>query len=188
MEAADLVVAEYATAWAARRLGIAGVDHVGGLTLMMRLLAEAPMRGWSVYLLGAEPAMSSTRWPCSCVRGRRGCGSWGLTTAISTGSTDSVRAELRAAPTGPALRGHGQPAAGALHCGSSRHTAASRSASVAASTCSRAEEGRAGVDARARARVAVPARQDPRRLWRRYLVTNPWFVWQVYRSAWRHRR
>jgi N-acetylglucosaminyldiphosphoundecaprenol N-acetyl-beta-D-mannosaminyltransferase len=55
LEAAELVVPEWAMAWAARRLGIHGVHHVGGITLMARLLEVAESRGRSVYLLGAAP-------------------------------------------------------------------------------------------------------------------------------------
>jgi N-acetylglucosaminyldiphosphoundecaprenol N-acetyl-beta-D-mannosaminyltransferase len=55
LEAAELAVPEWAMAWAARRLGIEGVHHVGGITLLARLLEVAEARGRSVYLLGAAP-------------------------------------------------------------------------------------------------------------------------------------
>jgi N-acetylglucosaminyldiphosphoundecaprenol N-acetyl-beta-D-mannosaminyltransferase len=54
LDRADLAVPEWAMAWAARRLGIPGVHHVGGITLMVRLLDLAAARGRSVYLLGGR--------------------------------------------------------------------------------------------------------------------------------------
>jgi N-acetylglucosaminyldiphosphoundecaprenol N-acetyl-beta-D-mannosaminyltransferase len=54
LDSAKLVVPEWAMAWAARRLRIPGVQHVGGITLMGRLLEVAEARGRSVYLLGAR--------------------------------------------------------------------------------------------------------------------------------------
>ncbi len=45
--------------WAARRLGRPPLHHVGGITLMVRLLDEAERRGWSVYFLGAGAAVAA---------------------------------------------------------------------------------------------------------------------------------
>jgi N-acetylglucosaminyldiphosphoundecaprenol N-acetyl-beta-D-mannosaminyltransferase len=55
LESAELAVPEWAMAWAARRLAIPGVHHVGGITLMTRLLTTAEAGGRSVYLLGGRP-------------------------------------------------------------------------------------------------------------------------------------
>ncbi|HEX7050688.1 MAG TPA: WecB/TagA/CpsF family glycosyltransferase [Longimicrobiales bacterium] len=57
LEESELVVPEWAMVWAARRLGRPGLHHVGGITLMVRLLAEAERRGWSAFFLGARPAV-----------------------------------------------------------------------------------------------------------------------------------
>lgn len=59
LEEADLVVPEWATVWAARRLGRGPLEFVGGITLMRRLLEEAAERDWTVYLLGAKPGVAS---------------------------------------------------------------------------------------------------------------------------------
>lgn len=40
--------------WAGRMLGLDVPERVAGIDLMWRLLAEAEMRGWPVYLLGAR--------------------------------------------------------------------------------------------------------------------------------------
>jgi N-acetylglucosaminyldiphosphoundecaprenol N-acetyl-beta-D-mannosaminyltransferase len=188
IEGADLVIAEYATAWAAKRLGIEGVAHVGGLTLMMRLLASAPRRGWSVYLLGARPDV---------VR--------------------ALAARLRAESPGLRLAGHHHGFLDAAREGAVRAELAQRRPDLLFVAMGsprqeqfmlRLEPGMARVaigvggsfDVLAGVKRDAPAwmrgrglewlfrlSQDPAHLWRRYLVTNPWFVWQVYRSAWRQR-
>ncbi|HEX6938352.1 MAG TPA: WecB/TagA/CpsF family glycosyltransferase [Longimicrobiales bacterium] len=55
LEGAELVVPEWATVWAARRLRRPALHHVGGITLMVRLLDEAERNGWTAYFLGARP-------------------------------------------------------------------------------------------------------------------------------------
>lgn len=189
MESADLVVAEYATAWAARRTGIIGVEHVGGLTLMMRLLAEAPMRDWSVYLLGAEAAVVEALAAQLRARAPR-LRIVGAHHGYLDGATEeAVRADLRAE----------RPDLLFVAMGSPRQE----------QFIGRLEDGMAGVaigvggsfDVLAGRKKDAPAwmrgrglewlyrlRQDPRRLWRRYMVTNVWFVVRVAQEAWWSRR
>lgn len=55
LAAADLVTADgQSVVWGARLYGIGVPERVTGIDLMEALLAEATMRGWSVYLLGAR--------------------------------------------------------------------------------------------------------------------------------------
>lgn len=57
---ADLINADgMAVVWAARILGHAVPERVTGIDLMERLLAVCEDRGWSVYLLGAESEVLS---------------------------------------------------------------------------------------------------------------------------------
>ncbi len=70
LESAEVVVPETATVWAARRLGISGVHPVWGVALMAALLDEADANAWTVYLLGARHPVLTTlcrrigeRWP-----------------------------------------------------------------------------------------------------------------------------
>ncbi len=54
VEQADLVNADGQSAvWGARMLGIPVPERVTGIDLMMRLIGEAETRGWPIYLLGA---------------------------------------------------------------------------------------------------------------------------------------
>ncbi len=59
LEEAELVIPEFATVWAARVLGVPGVEFVSGILLMRRLLEEAERRSWRCYFLGAQPAVVS---------------------------------------------------------------------------------------------------------------------------------
>jgi N-acetylglucosaminyldiphosphoundecaprenol N-acetyl-beta-D-mannosaminyltransferase len=55
---ADLVTADgMGVVWAARLLGARVPERVAGIDLMGRLLAEAAGRGWPVFFLGAEPVV-----------------------------------------------------------------------------------------------------------------------------------
>jgi N-acetylglucosaminyldiphosphoundecaprenol N-acetyl-beta-D-mannosaminyltransferase len=55
LAAADLVTADgQSVVWAARLFGIEVPERVTGIDLMEALLAESVERGWSVYLLGAR--------------------------------------------------------------------------------------------------------------------------------------
>lgn len=189
MEAADLVVAEYATAWAAKRLGMPGVEHIGGLTLMMRLLAEAPLRGWSVYLLGAEPAVVAALAEQLRVRapGLRLAGAHHgyLDEALGV----EVRAELATEPPDLIFVAMGSPlqerfiaslddthARVAIGVGGSFDVLTGQKKDAPAWMRGRGLE------------WIYRLGQDPRRLWRRYLVTNTWFVLGVAREALLSRR
>jgi N-acetylglucosaminyldiphosphoundecaprenol N-acetyl-beta-D-mannosaminyltransferase len=189
MEAADLVVAEYATAWAARRLGVAGVDHIGGLTLMMRLLAEAPLRGWRVYLLGAEAAVVDALAARLRARAPRLQIVGVHHGYFDDGSADVVRASLRAARPDLLFVAMGSPrqerfiaglddahAGVAIGVGGSFDVLAGRKRDAP-----RWMRGR-GLE------WLYRLGQDPRRLWRRYLVTNAWFAFGVAREALRRPR
>jgi len=52
---ADLVVPEWAVVWAARRLGIQGVPHSGGVIIAKEFPPVAVQRGIRPYFLGATP-------------------------------------------------------------------------------------------------------------------------------------
>jgi N-acetylglucosaminyldiphosphoundecaprenol N-acetyl-beta-D-mannosaminyltransferase len=189
IEEADLVIAEYATAWGAKRLGIDGVTHVGGLTLMMRLLATAPQRGWSVYLLGARPDV------VGALVARLRAESPRLNLAgqhhgyLDAAREEQVRAELAERQPDLLFVGMGSPRQEQfmvrLEPGMARVAiGVGGSFDVLAGAKRDAPPWMRGRGLEWLFRLA----QDPANLWRRYLVTNPWFVWQVYRSAWRHRR
>jgi N-acetylglucosaminyldiphosphoundecaprenol N-acetyl-beta-D-mannosaminyltransferase len=190
METADTVVAEYATAWAAERLGIDGVAHVGGITLMMRLLAEAPLRGWSVYLLGAEPdvvAALAERLRSRAPRLRLVGAHHGY---LDAAAEARVRRELAERCPDLLFVAMGSPRQerfiGSLDDGSARVAiGVGGSFDVLAGRKRDAPAWLRGRGLEWLFRLA----QDPRALLKRYLVTNTWFVLRVLREAvWTRRR
>lgn len=186
---AELVVPEWATVWAGRLLGREGLHHVGGITLMARLLEEAERRGWSCFFLGARPEVVSA-----------------LATRLA-----SERPALRIAGMH-----HGYMDDGARREVLSRLPAVRPDLLFVAMGSPRQEylmselpEGAARVvlgvggsfDVLAGLKKDAPGwarghglewlyrlAQDPRRLWRRYLVTNSWFVAKVLGEGLRTRR
>lgn len=184
LDAADLVVPEFAMVWAARRLKRRGIRHVGGIRLMQRLLEEAEREGWSVYFLGARPEVVEGLVAVQR-RERPGLRIAGWHHGYLDGSLDArVRAELAdlrpdllfvamgsplqeywltADPAGPAARV-------ALGVGGSFDVLAGLKRDAPVWMRGRGLE------------WLFRLSQDPRRLWKRYLVTNSWFVRSVLRE------
>lgn len=185
LESAELAVPEWAMAWAARRLGIDGVHHVGGITLMERLLEVAETRGRTVYLLGAAPDVVETlvaqlRRDRPALRlvgwhhGYLDAASWEavidelgvLEPDLLFVAMGSPLQELRIAELAdrlPTLRV-------AMGVGGSFDVLAGRKKDAPAWARGRGLE------------WLYRLAQDPTRLWRRYLVTNSWFVATVVRD------
>ncbi|MGH7476960.1 MAG: WecB/TagA/CpsF family glycosyltransferase [Longimicrobiales bacterium] len=193
LERAELLVSEYATAWAARRLGLDGVRNIGGIRLLVRLLREAEARGWSVYFLGARQAVLGAMLgrlghthPGLRVVGARD-GYWGGRRGGGAGFEGAewarVVAELERVAPDLLFVGMGSPlqervigrlpaAAAGVAMG------VGGSFDVLAGVRRDAPEWARGNGLEWLYRLA----QDPRRLWRRYLVTNTWVVWSVARE------
>ena len=77
LEDADVVAAETSVVWAARTLGLQGVEPAWGVALMERFLDRASEGGWRVFLLGAREEVNAAlaarcrdRWPGVRVVGR----------------------------------------------------------------------------------------------------------------------
>jgi N-acetylglucosaminyldiphosphoundecaprenol N-acetyl-beta-D-mannosaminyltransferase len=186
LASAELAVPEWAMAWAARRLGMEGIHHVGGITLMARTLEMAEARGRSVYLLGAAPEV------VGALAARLGQERPGLRlVGWHHGYLDNVEAwEAVVAEIGRA-----RPDLLFVAMGSPLQEM--RIAELAARLPTlRVAMGVGGsFDVMAGLKRDAPrwARgrglewlyrlaQDPRRLWRRYLITNSWFVAAVLRQ------
>ncbi|HEX7120550.1 MAG TPA: WecB/TagA/CpsF family glycosyltransferase [Longimicrobiales bacterium] len=181
LEAAELVVPEWATVWAARRLRRPTLHHVGGFTLMVRLLDEAERRGWSTYYLGATAEVVD-RLVARLRRERPKLRIVGHHHGYLDAALDrSVRREIAAARPELLFVAMGSPlqeywiddawpelgASVALGVGGSFDVLAGVKADAPAWARGRGLEWLH--------RLA----QDPRRYWRRYLVTNAWFVGAV---------
>jgi N-acetylglucosaminyldiphosphoundecaprenol N-acetyl-beta-D-mannosaminyltransferase len=191
LDTADLAVPEWAMAWAARRLGIDGVHHVGGITLMARLLEVAEGRGRTVFLLGARPdvvdalarRLGRERPALRLVGWHHGylddAGWEGV-----VGEIGAARPDLLFVAMGSPLQEHRIAELAdrlptlrvAMGVGGSFDVLAGLKKDAPAWARGRGLE------------WVYRLAQDPRRLWRRYLVTNPWFVATVLRERLAMRR
>jgi N-acetylglucosaminyldiphosphoundecaprenol N-acetyl-beta-D-mannosaminyltransferase len=186
---AELVIPEWAMVWAAERLGVAGVHHIGGITLMARLLEEAEGAGWSVYLLGARPEVVEAL-AARLRRERPELRLVGWHHGYLDGASGprvreelaTLRPDLLFVAMGSPLQEYwiddawgGPGARVALGVGGSFDVLAGLKRDAPGWARGRGLE------------WAYRLAQDPRRLWRRYLVTNGWFVWRVWRERWRGR-
>ena len=183
LDTAELVVAESSTVWAARRLGLRGVEPVWGVELMGRLLTEASARGWSVFLLGARPEVVerlrtriSERWPGARVVGARD-GFFGPDEA------DAVREQVVGSDADLLIVAMGSPRQERFIASLPRDAAPRVRIGVGGSF-----DVHAGLKRDAPGWVRgsgfewlYRALQSPR-LFRRYLVVNPWFVLRVVRQ------
>ncbi len=188
LEAAELVIPEYATVWAAGLLGRTGIVQVGGITLMKRLLPEAARRGWSCYFLGArapvvEAMVRRLRADLPALR----VAGWhhGY---LDEGARERIREELRRLRPDLLFVAMGSPLQeyfiDALPADSARVAlGVGGSFDVLAGLKRDAPEWLRGSGFEWVFRLA----QDPGHLWRRYLVTNSWFIARVVRERWSER-
>lgn len=180
MEAAELVVAETAVVWAARVLGRSGVRPAWGVALMARLLEEAAREGWSVYLLGATEDVNERAARAATER------HVGLRLAgrhhgyLDDDTAERVRRELAELRPDLLFVAMGSPL-------QERFIASlpPRGGPTVAMGVGGSFDVMAGLRREAPAWVRgtgmewlYRSLQDPG-LWRRYAVTNPWFVWCV---------
>ncbi len=178
--------------WAARLLGAPLPERVAGSDLMWPLAERAARAGWRVYLLGAGPGVAEAA--AAALRRRLGLAVVGTDApAIRLeGPDESAAALARIQATRPQLL---LVALGApkqeiwLH----RHrTALAGVVSLGIGAGLDFVAGRVPRAPRWMARAGLEwawrLAREPRRLWRRYLVDDPWFAVVLWR-AWRaHRR
>jgi N-acetylglucosaminyldiphosphoundecaprenol N-acetyl-beta-D-mannosaminyltransferase len=179
LESAELAVPEWAMAWAARRLGLEGVHHVGGITLMARVLELAEARGRSVYLLGGK------RDVVEALAGRLARERPGLqVVGWRDGYPDDDGWEATVAEIG-ALRpdllfvAMGSPLQELRIAELAERVPTLRVAMGVGGSFDVLSGQKRDAPAWARGRGLewlYRLAQDPARLWRRYLVTNAWFL------------
>lgn len=148
------------------------------------LLDHAAAAGWSVYILGARPGVAESVADVLKTRHR------GLTIAgtmhghFSTAEEDDVVARIRTTGPGLLLVGMGNPLQERFLARRLKDTGARVGLGVGAYL-----DFQVGEVTRAPAwmnRVGIEwvhrLVQEPRRMWRRYLLGNPLFVWRVLKS------
>lgn len=173
--------------WAGRVLGVPVPERVAGIDLMHRLLAEAESRAWPVYFLGArqevlEACVSRIRalHPCLEIAGMRN----GYFDA-----DDAVAAEIAASGARVLFVGISSPrkewflAEQLKSMGPVFAMGVGGSFDVIAGLTARAPRWMQRVGLEWLYRLL----QEPRRMWKRYLVGNTRFLLLTY-SEWRRRR
>ena len=174
---AHLVTADgQAVVWASRLLGAAVPERVAGVDLMERLIAHAAARGYSIYFLGARQeiveacaALATERFPALRIVGARD----GYFT-----DEDAVVAGIRAVAPDIVFLGFGTPAKEYFmrrryrELGVPFVMGVGGSFDVYAGAIKRAPAWlqRAGLE------WAFRVAQEPRRMWKRYLLGNSRFV------------
>lgn len=177
-----LVLPEWSVYWASNVLGTPLRGYVLGIVLAQMVFERAARIGHRLFLVGAAPGVlerivetASFRWPGLLIVGHHD--------GYFTDST-LVHQEIRAARPDILLVGMGSPRQELWIASSLEAMAVPVSIGVGGSF-----DVIAGVrpDAPAWARGhglewAWRLAQNPRNLWKRYLVTNPWFVWRLLRA------
>jgi N-acetylglucosaminyldiphosphoundecaprenol N-acetyl-beta-D-mannosaminyltransferase len=190
VEGCELVSADgMAIVWASRLLGDPLPERVNGTDLMLRLLGVAERRGWSVYVLGAKPdvlerALARIRaaHPGLRIAGARdGYFSDEESAAVAEAVREAAPDLLFVAMSSPRkevwLAGHGRGLGVPLVMG------VGGSIDIVAGVTRRAPRWMQAAGLEWLFRLA----QEPRRLGRRYLVTNAQFLGLLGRELLRRR-
>lgn len=184
LQRSDLIIPEWAVVWGAARVGTPLRGHVGGISLMQRLLAAAPSRGWSVFFLGSRAEVVAAA-------AQRARGQWpGLRVVgchhgyFAPSETEAVVEEIRLASPDLLFLAMGSPKQEYWMGDWARASGAKVTLGVGGS-----------LDVLSGAKPDTPSwirgtgfewlfrlALDPRNLWKRYLLTNSWFVASVLRE------
>ena len=178
---AELVIPEYAIVWGARVLGTPLVEHVGGIMLMRRILRAAIEKDYKLYFLGAKPSVIE-----AMVRRLK---SEMPTLAISGwhhgyfDSKDEIVAQINKSGADILFIAMGTP---------KQEYFVRDNFEILQVPVMMGVGGSFDVLAGIRRETPPSLRrgfewiyrlaQDPKNLWKRYLTSNPWFVWQVYKA------
>ena len=183
--AAGLVVPEYAVVWAGQVLGTPLKEHLGGIMLLQALLAEASDQGYRLFFLGARPPVVETM--VERIRRRRPrlqIAGWHH--GYFQGRDEQIVELIRASRADVLFAALGVPRQEFWLDQHLRRLAVPVAMGVGGSF-----DVLAGVkrDAPGWARGhglewLYRLWQQPSAYWRRYAVTNPWFVVQVLRAKW----
>jgi N-acetylglucosaminyldiphosphoundecaprenol N-acetyl-beta-D-mannosaminyltransferase len=185
-EAAGLCLADgKPLVWASRLLGWPLPEKVSGADLIVPLAERAAARGWRVYLLGAGPGVAEKA--AELLRLRYGIGVVGTDAPIveaDGASQDGVVARIRTARPHLVLVALGAPKQELFIHRTADDLRPAVALGIGAGldfftgTVKRAPRwmSEAGME------WLYRLGQEPRRLWRRYLINDPWFLATLYRG------
>jgi N-acetylglucosaminyldiphosphoundecaprenol N-acetyl-beta-D-mannosaminyltransferase len=179
-----LVLPEWAMVWASRRLGRPVRGHIGGVTLLQAFLPVAARHGYRLFLFGARPAVveALARHVIAAFPGLELAGyHHGY---VSPAEEPALIETIEASRADFLLVAMGTPkqelwiAKYKAELGVPVTMGVGGSFDVLAGLKSDTPDWARGRGLEWLYRLAL----DPRNLWKRYLLTNPWFVYQVLRE------
>lgn len=184
LAAADIVTADgQSVVWGARLFGIRVPERVTGIDLMEALLERAGRAGWSVYLLGARRSVVARLAERLTARGISVAGA--RDGYFAAEASEEVAAEVAASGAQLLFVGMPSPRKERFIIGAARPAGVPFSIGVGGSFDVLAGELRRAPRLLQRLGLEWAFRllQEPRRLFRRYAVTNARYLWLMLRSA-----
>lgn len=188
---ADLVIPEWAVVWGARQLGLPPLEHIGGIMLVRAFMPFATEKGLRFYLLGSKQEVVHTlaekllmEYPNLKLAGFH----HGYLT--KPGIEEEVILHIQQTKPDILLVGMGSPKQEYWIDSNRSRLGVSVSMGVGGSFDVLAGLKKDTPDwARGRGlEWLYRLLHDPGPYWRRYLVTNTWFVWQVMKARWMKKR
>lgn len=184
---ADLVIPEWAVVWGAKQLGLPLLEHIGGIMLVRAFMPFAAEKGLRPYLLGSKQEVVRTlakklliEYPGLKLAGFH----HGYLT--KPGIEEEVILHIQQTKPDILLVGMGSPKqeywidSNCSQLGVPVNMGVGGSFDVLAGLKKDTPDWARGQGLEWLYRLS----QDPGPYWRRYLVTNIWFVWQVMKARW----
>jgi len=184
VRASTLVLPEWAMVWASRKLGRPVRGHIGGVTLLQAFLPIAAAHGYRLFFFGARPAVveALAKHTVSAYPGLELAGyHHGY---VSPADEPALLEQIKTSRADFLLVAMGTPkqelwiAQHKAELGVPVTIGVGGSFDVLAGLKTDTPSWARGHGLEWLYRLAL----DPRNLWRRYLITNPWFVYQVLRE------
>ncbi|PJA30408.1 MAG: glycosyltransferase [candidate division Zixibacteria bacterium CG_4_9_14_3_um_filter_46_8] len=181
----DMVIPEYAVIWGANQLKIKLAEHIGGIMLMRSILEKAPFKNYKIYFLGAKEEVV-TEMVKRLKREHRDLNITGYHHGYFTSENDrEIIEDIRSKCPDILLVAMGTPKQEVwiddhfeelnvpvvMGVGGSFDV-------FAGLTKETPDYLRCGFE------WLYRLAQDPKRLWKRYITTNPKFVWKVLKAKW----
>ena len=184
----DLIIPEWAIVWGAAQLGTPLKAHVGGVMLLKAAIPWAEENGYRIFFLGAKSAVIEEMVrKLEQAHPRLQIAGWHHGYLRTQEDHDRVRAQIQASQPDMLFVAMGTPKQeywiedNLPALGVPIAMGVGGSFDVLAGVKEDAPDWARGNGLEWLYRLA----QEPRAYWRRYLKTNPWFVWQVMKHKFR---